>query len=85
MATIKDMKQLQNFLFAPNYYAKTNGGKVYDAKKLNEEERVELLAIVKDALRPEKLTCNGQLTGNTLVLKSEMLTGAHRALEKYFK
>jgi len=87
MATIKDLKQLANFLFAPNYYAKQAKPprKVYDPKKLTEEDRVELLAVVTEALRPEKLTCNFQLTGETLRLKTEMLEGAKRALEKYFK
>lgn len=87
MASIKDMKHLANFLFAPNYYAKQAKPprKVYDARKLTEEDRLELLAIVTDAVRPEKLTCNFQLTGETLRLKTEMLEGAKRALERYNK
>jgi hypothetical protein len=85
MATIKDLKQLSSFLFAPNYYAKRDGGKVYDVKKLTEEDRVHLLQIVNTALEPANLTCKFQLTGKTLELKAEMLDGAKRALEKYFK
>lgn len=83
MATAKDMKHLYNFLFAPNYYAKAAKRKVYNHRMLTAEDRQHLLTVVNEGLLPENLTCKFQLTGNTLLLKTEMLQGAKRALEKY--
>ena len=83
MATIKDKKHLANFLFAPNYYAKAAGRKVYNASALSEQDRLELLEVVNVELQPEKLTCKFLLTGETLRLKTEIIEGAKRALEKY--
>lgn len=75
-----DKQHLANYLFAPNYYAKRKGEKVYDPKYLSPDERAELLARVTEALKPENLTCKFQLTGETLKLKTYMVEGAYRAL-----
>ena len=85
MATTSDNKYLQNFLFAPNYYAKQAGRKVYDVKNLTREDVKVLVDKVETGLSPENLTCDGELTGNTLKLKTEMLNGALRALKKLEK
>lgn len=76
------LKHLQDFLFAPNYYAKKRGEHVYNPRALTPQERAELLERVNIALLPENLTCKFLLTGETLRLKTEMLEGAKRQLEK---
>jgi hypothetical protein len=76
------LKHLQDFLFAPNYYAKRKDEKVYNPRALTPQDRAELLERVNIALLPENLTCKFMLTGETLRLKTEMLEGAKRQLEK---
>ena len=82
MAHITDQKHLQAFILGVNIWNKYLKAKTYDHKSLSKEDVKELLVKVDYELSPENLTCDGQLTGNTLKLKAAKLNGAKTQLLK---
>ena len=85
MAHITDQKHLQGFVEGVNIWAKVMKTKTYDIKNLSGEDKAELTEQVEMSLSPENLTCDGELTGNTLKLKTAQLKGAQARLKELSK
>jgi len=80
-----DRKHLNDFIATQNMWAGStlnkSKGQTYDSRNLSAQDRRELMHKLDSALSPENLTCDGELTGKTLQLKTAYLKGAKKALE----
>lgn len=83
--TVSNQKHLQDFIYGLNIWAAVTKTRLYDAKKLTQGDVDELILKVESELSPENLTCDGELSGNTLKLKTAKLNGAKAQLIKLTK
>jgi hypothetical protein len=56
-------------------------GKVYDKYRITPQDKIELLDQVEGQLSPENLTCDGELRGDRLEIKINLLNGVKAHLE----
>jgi hypothetical protein len=74
------MKNLTAFVAQHNFHASLFGGKQLDVKRLTSADRAALRDALDNALSPENLCCDGELSGRALQQKSRLLNGAAREL-----